>query len=226
MYFYFYIFFLQTFSNCVIESKKGIQSQVFYKRIIMKRDCLRVMISGLIISLILTTIITASSLPLKERNGFTSERSNGLSPPLESGYDFSSATGNGFESPDYRVLLYQIHDIDENYFCLTKDLIADHVELRLLQHGITPQTEKIDAGFPHLEVSINLSENAFSMHLYLSRISSYSVGHNRYQKRTIVWSEEIINQHEYDPELIFDALDDLLSRFLAPYLSVNHSLSQ
>lgn len=136
--------------------------------------------------------------------------------------DSSVRKGTGFESPDYRQLSYKVRRLDENLFCLTEEKLRSHIELRLLQHGITPNNAAIGPDFPQLEITVTFSQNTFSMHLDISRVSQFNVGSTSYKKSAIMWNEEIMGNHDHDLDIIYDSLDYLMTHFIEQYLLSNH----
>ena len=142
-------------------------------------------------------------------------------PTLMPGSPMQATAATGLESPNFRLLPYKVRHLEHNLFCLTQELIDSRLELRLLQHGITPETQNIGEEYPSLEVSITVRDDSFSMILDLCRTSTFMIGEKAYKKDSIMWHREVLGIHGHDLEIIFDSLDYLLAEFIGEYLKAN-----
>lgn len=147
---------------------------------------------------------------------------------FEESIDSSNQTNSinhtlGFISPDYTELPVMIDEVDLNDFCLNEESISSRVELRLLQHGITPMAEIDNNAFPYLMISINLQENTFIMQVELNRKKIRVVDSNSEEVNDNVWKKQVMGFHYDDLDVIFDSLDYLLAEFLTEYLTVNQT---
>lgn len=142
-------------------------------------------------------------------------------PPGTCRGEDQSSRGSGLEVDQYRYLRVEVEDLGPaaQRIGLTRDAILNRVELRLRAAGIKPAA--IPGRDDYLYVNLNTVGTAFSVHVELKRIVTYSAGDRKLHSFASTWTTGSAGTHGYDPAYLVNALDPSLDKFLNAYLRAN-----